>query len=287
MIPAAFEYFAPQSVKEAIGLLERHGDDAKVLAGGHSLLPIMKLRLAQPKIVVDIGRIGGLDGIKADGQMIAIGALATHDAVEHSAVLKEKCPLMPETAAVIGDMQVRNRGTLGGSLAHADPAADYPASVLALGAEIVVSGPQGNRTIPAGTFFVDLLTTALKPVELITEVRVPVLARGTGAAYMKHPHPASGYAVVGVAAVVTLSGGKCERAAVGITGVAGKAYRAEAVERALIGRALDEATIAGAAAHAASGVEAQGDLYASPQFRAHLATVYTKRAVLQAASRAK
>ncbi len=287
MIPAAFEYFAPQSVAEAIGLLEKHGDDAKLLAGGHSLLPIMKLRLAQPKVLVDIGRIHGLDGIKADGQKIAIGALVTHDAIEHSALLKERCPLLPEAAAVIGDMQVRNRGTIGGSMAHADPAADYPAAVLALDAEIVATGARGARTIPAGQFFVEMLTTALRANEIVTEVRVPVLARGTGAAYMKHPHPASGYAVVGIAAVVTVSGGKCERAAIGITGVAGKAYRATAVEKALAGGPLDEATVARAAAHAADGVDAQGDLYASGQFRAHLATVYTKRAVLLAASRAK
>jgi aerobic carbon-monoxide dehydrogenase medium subunit len=287
VIPAAFEYFRPQSVQEAIGLLEKHGDDAKLLAGGHSLLPIMKLRLAQPKIIVDIGRINGLDGIKADGQKVAIGALVTHDAIEHNAVLKEKCPLLPEAATVIGDMQVRNRGTIGGSLAHADPAADYPAAILALDSEIVAAGPKGTRTIPAGQFFVEMLTTALQPNEIITEVRVPALARGTGAAYMKHAHPASGYAVVGVAAVVAMSGGKIQRAAIGITGVAGKAYRATAVEKALTGGAVDEATVAKAAAHAADGVDAQGDLYASAEFRKHLATVYTKRAVLAAAARAK
>jgi aerobic carbon-monoxide dehydrogenase medium subunit len=287
MIPAAFDYVAPQSVKEAIGLLEKHGDDAKILAGGHSLLPIMKLRLAQPKVLVDIGRIGGLDAIKEDGQRIVLGALVTHDAVEHSALLKDKCPLLPETAAVIGDMQVRNRGTLGGSLAHADPAADYPAAILALEAEIVATGPKGTRTVKAGDFFVEMLTTELKPNEIITEVRVPALPRGTGSAYQKHAHPASGYAVVGVAAVVAMSGGKCERAAIGITGVTGKAYRATAVETALTGQPLDEAAAAKAAAHAADGVEPQGDLYASGKFRAHLATVYTKRAVLAAASRAK
>jgi carbon-monoxide dehydrogenase medium subunit len=211
----------------------------------------------------------------------------THDAVEHNPLLKEKCPLLSEAAAVIGDMQVRNRGTIGGALAHADPAADYPAAMLALDSEVVATGPKGARTIPGGQFFVEMLTTALQPNEIITEVRVPVLARGTGAAYLKHPHPASGYAVVGVAAVVTVSGGKCQRAAIGITGVAGKAYRATAVEKALTGQALDEATVAKAAAHAADGVDAQGDLYASAQFRAHLASVYTKRAVLAAASRAK
>ncbi len=285
MIPAAFEYFAPATVKEAIGLLEKHGDDAKVLAGGHSLLPIMKFRLAQPKVVVDIGRIPGLDGIAVADDRITIGALATHDAVEHSAALKEKCPLLPETAAVIGDMQVRNRGTIGGSLAHSDPAADYPGAVLALDAEIVATGPKGARTIAAQKFFVDMLTTALQPTEIITEVRVPVLAKGTASAYMKHPHPASGYAVVGVAVVLTTSGGKVQRAAIGINGVSGKAYRASAVEKALQGQALDETTVAAAAAHAADGVDVQSDLYASAEFRAHLASVYTKRAVLLAASR--
>jgi carbon-monoxide dehydrogenase medium subunit len=287
MIPAAFEYFAPASVKEAIGLLQQHGDDAKVLAGGHSLLPIMKFRLAQPKVVVDIGRIKGLDGITVKDSTISIGALVTHDAVEHSDVLKERCPLLPETASVIGDMQVRNRGTIGGSLAHADPAADYPGAVLALDGQIVATGPGGTRTIPAKDFFVEMLTTALQPTEIITEVRVPAMDKGTGTAYMKHAHPASGYAVVGVAVVLAASGGKCQRAAIGINGVAGKAYRATAVEQALIGQALDEKAVAAAATHAADGVDVQGDLYASSDFRAHLASVYTKRAVLLAASRIK
>lgn len=286
MIPAAFEYFAPTSVREAISLLQQHGDDAKVLAGGHSLLPLMKFRLAQPKVVVDIGRIPGLDGITVAGDKVVIGALATHDAVERSPILKEKCPLLPETAAVIGDMQVRNRGTIGGSLAHADPAADYPGAILALDAEIVATGPAGTRTIPARDFFVEMLTTALGPAELITEVRVPVLAPGTGTAYLKHPHPASGYAVVGVAVVLRAAKGRCEHVAIGINGVAGKAYRATAVEQALQGKALDEQTVAAAASRAADGVDAQSDLYASAEFRKHLASVYTKRAVLAAVSRA-
>ena len=287
MIPAPFEYHAPSTVKEAIGLLERHGDDAKLLAGGHSLLPIMKFRLAQPKVVVDIGRIAGLDKIEAKGSTLMIGALATHDAVEQSEVLQKQCPLLPETASVIGDMQVRNRGTLGGSLAHADPAADYPGAILALEAEIVATGPKGNRTIPAKDFFVEMLTTALQPTEIITEVRVPAIAgKGIGSAYLKHPHPASGYAVVGVAVVLQVSGGKCQKAAIGINGVAGKAYRASAVEKALVGKALDEKTVADAAAHAADGADVQADLYASSEFRAHLASVYTKRAILKAASRA-
>ncbi|HLY21035.1 MAG TPA: xanthine dehydrogenase family protein subunit M [bacterium] len=286
MIPAPFEYHAPSTVKEAIGLLERHGDDAKLLAGGHSLLPIMKFRLAQPKVVVDIGRIAGLDKIEAKGSTITIGALVTHDAVEQSEALQKQCPLLPETAAVIGDMQVRNRGTIGGSLAHADPAADYPGAILALEAEIVATGPKGNRTIPAKDFFVEMLTTALQPTEIITEVRVPATGKGTATAYLKHPHPASGYAVVGVAVVLQMSGGKCQKAAIGVNGVAGKAYRASAVEKALVGKALDEKTVADAAAHAADGADVQADLYASSEFRAHLASVYTKRAILKAASRA-
>ncbi len=284
MIPAPFEYHAPTTVKEAIGLLERHGDDAKLLAGGHSLLPIMKFRLAQPKVVVDIGRISGLDKIAAKGSTIAIGALTTHDAVEASDALQKQCPLLPETASVIGDMQVRNRGTIGGSLAHADPAADYPGAILALDAEIVATGPKGDRTIPAKDFFVEMLTTALKPNEIITEVRVP--ATGKTVAYLKHPHPASGYAVVGVAVVLQMSGGTCQKIAVGINGVAGKAYRATAVEKALTGKALDEKIVADAASHAADGADVQSDLYASSEFRAHLASVYTKRAILKAASRA-
>lgn len=284
MIPAPFEYHSPSTVQEAIGLLERHGDEAKVLAGGHSLLPIMKFRLAQPKVVVDIGRIPGLDKIEVRGSTIAIGALATHDAVEESDLLRTRCPLLPETASVIGDMQVRNRGTIGGSLAHADPAADYPGAILALEAEIVAAGPKGTRTIPARDFFVEMLTTALATNEIITEIRVPVT--GKAAAYLKHPHPASGYAVVGVAVVLQMSGGKVQQAAIGLNGVAGKAYRASAVEQALRGKTLDEQTVAAAAARAADGVDVQADLYASSEFRAHLASVYTKRAVLKAASRA-
>jgi carbon-monoxide dehydrogenase medium subunit len=202
-------------------------------------------------------------------------------------VLLEHCPVLPEAAAVIGDMQVRNRGTIGGSLAHADPAADYPGTILALDWEIAATGPRGSRTIPAAEFFVEMLTTALRPTEIITEIQVPVLAKGTGSAYLKHPHPASGYAVVGVAAVVTVSGGKCQRAAIGINGVAGKAYRATAMERALQGQALDEKAVTAAAAHAADGVDAQSDLYASGEFRAHLATVYAKRAMLLAVSRVR
>ena len=190
MYPAQFDYHSPASVQEAISLLGRLKDDAKVLAGGHSLLPMMKLRLAQPKHLIDLRKVPGLSGIKEDGGAIAIGALTTHYAVESSSLLKQKCPLLTETAGTIGDPQVRNMGTIGGSLAHADPAADYPAAVIALGAELVAEGPKGKRTIKVDDFFKGLLTTALQPQEILVEIRIPAWPAGTGTAYMKFPHPA-------------------------------------------------------------------------------------------------
>jgi aerobic carbon-monoxide dehydrogenase medium subunit len=202
MYPAQFEYHTPGTVREALDLLGRHKDDAKLLAGGHSLLPAMKLRLAQPKHLVDLRKVSGLSGIKEDGGSLVIGAMTTHYQVESSPVVKSKCPMLAAVAAQIGDPMVRNMGTIGGSLAHADPAADYPAAIIALGAEMVAEGPKGKRTIKADDFFKGLLTTALAEDEILTEVRVPVMAGKTGAAYMKFPHPASRFAVVGVAAVL-------------------------------------------------------------------------------------
>jgi aerobic carbon-monoxide dehydrogenase medium subunit len=286
MYPATFEYHRPASVEEAVGLLGKHRDDAKVLAGGHSLIPLMKLRLAQPKHVVDIGRIGALSGIREEGGAIVIGALTTHYTIESSAALKSKCPVLAEAGAMIGDPQVRNLGTMGGSLAHADPAADWPAVVLALGAELRAVGPKGARTIKADDFFKDLLTTALGPDEILTEIRVPVLARGTGAAYVKHPHPASRFAVVGVAAVLTMSGATCQKASVAVTGVGPKATRAKGVEAALGGKALDAQSIAAAAEKAADGIAISADLQGSEEYKAHLTRVYTRRALEAAASRA-
>ncbi len=286
MYPATFEYHRPGSVEEAVGLLAKHRDDAKLLAGGHSLIPLMKLRLAQPKHVVDIGRIGGLSGIREEGGTIVIGALTTHYTVESSAALKSKCPLLVQAAAMIGDPQVRNVGTIGGSLAHADPAADWPAVVLALGAELRAAGPKGTRTIKADDFFKDLLTTALGPDEILTEIRVPVPPAGSGGAYAKHPHPASRFAVVGVAAVVTVSGGTCQRASVGVTGVGPKATRAKGVESALSGKALDAASIGAAAEKAAEGISFTADLQGSVEYKQHLTRVYAKRALEAAAARA-
>ena len=278
MYATPFDYHRPSTIDEAIALLAKHGEDAKVLAGGHSLIPAMKLRLARPKVVVDIARIANLSDIREAGGMIALGALTTHQAVETSALLKATCPLLPETASVIGDVQVRNKGTIGGSLVHADPAADYPAAILALEAEIDVAGPRGRRTIRAADFFVDLLQTALAPDEILTEIRVPVTART--AAYVKTEQKASGFALAGVAVVVGPAGVR-----IGVTGVAAKAYRATASEQALAGRQSSEA-IALAAARAADGVEPLNDIHASSTFRAHLAQVNTKRALEQAIARA-
>jgi carbon-monoxide dehydrogenase medium subunit len=288
MYPASFEYHRPSSVQEAVGLLSRFKDDAKLLAGGHSLIPMMKLRLAQPKHLVDIGRIGGLAGVREEGGAIVIGALTTHYAVESNATLKQKCPILAEAAALIGDPQVRNLGTIGGSVAHADPAADWPAVVLALGAAFHATGPKGSRTLKVEDFFKDLMTTALGLDEILTEIRIPLPVARTGMAYLKHPHPASRFAVVGVAAVVTLDGtGKCREARVGITGVGPKATRAKGVEAALGGKELDAATIETAARKAAEGIAITADLQGSEEYKAHLTRVYTRRAIEAAAARAK
>jgi carbon-monoxide dehydrogenase medium subunit len=288
MIPTQFDYVTPSSLDEAISLLAEHQDDAKILAGGHSLIPAMKLRLAQPAMLIDIGRIKDLAYITEDDRQIRIGATTTHYQMESSARLQEICPLLPECAAAIGDVQVRNKGTIGGSLAHADPAADWPAAILALNAEIVAVGAQGERTIKAEDFFVDMLTTALEPNEILREIRIPIPQTRTGQAYMKVAQPASGFAVVGVAVSLTQGDdGRCREAAVGITGVAAKAYRANGVENALAGIALDEQAIASASSHAADGVDANADLYASADYRRHLAQVYTRRAIQAAAQRAR
>jgi aerobic carbon-monoxide dehydrogenase medium subunit len=280
MYPANFDYARPATVDEAIALLARHGDSAKVLAGGHSLIPAMKLRLARPKVVIDIGRIPGLSYIREAGGRIAIGAMTTHAEVESSALLGQRCPLLPETASQIGDVQVRNKGTIGGSLVHADPAADYPAAMLALDAEVEIAGPRGRRTLRAGELFVDLLQTAVAADEILIEVRVPATPRSV--AYVKTEQKASGFALAGVAVVVTPEGIR-----VGVTGVAAKAYRATAVEQALAGRPAPSAeAIAMAASHAADRVDPLGDIHASAEFRAHLAQVNTRRALERALSRA-
>ena len=287
MIPAPFEYHRASSVTEALQLLTTL-PEAKLLAGGHSLLPMMKLRLVSPTHVVDLGRIEALRFIRRDGQVVVAGALATHWMVESSDVVRRAVPLLAETAAKIGDVQVRNAGTIGGSLAHADPAADYPAAILALDAQMVAQSPRGRRTIPAGEFFTGLFSTALASDEILVEVRIPVPSGATGSAYLKFAHPASGFAVVGVAAVITVDAqGRCASARVGVTGVGPAAYRPARVEAQLKGAALDDKTVGAAAEHAAEGVNVNEDLFASAEYRAHLARVFTKRAVLAAAQKAK
>lgn len=278
MIPASFDYESPKTLNEAITLLASR-EDAKLLAGGHSLLPAMKLRLASPALLIDLGRIGGLDYIRDAGGTISIGALTTHATVAASQLLHSSSPLLAEAASNIGDIQVRNRGTIGGSLAQAHPSADYPAAVLALDAQIAVASKSGERVIPARSFFTGMFTTALRPDEIITEIRVPKTT-GAGTVYKKFAHPASGYAVVGVAAVVRGSTGKIDEVAVGITGLGEIAYRATAVEDALRGKPAS--AIAEAAKHATDKVEALGDNYASADYRRHLAQVYTRRALQEA-----
>lgn len=287
MIPASFEYFAPASVSEALALIEQYRDEAKVLSGGHSLIPLMKLRLAQPKYLIDIGKIAGLNAIRETGGALSIGSLARHADVHRSALVKEKCPLLAETAGEIGDPQVRNRGTIGGSIAHADPAADWPAAMLALSAEIHAQGPNGSRVIPAAEFFVDVLTSSMEQNEILTEVRIPIPRTPPASSYMKIPQSASGFAIVGVAVQLDLDAGKvCRSAAVAITGLASKAFRAVETEHSLRGKALDEGAIQAAAALATSGIDSPlEDLHASGEFRLHLARVQTARAISKALGR--
>jgi aerobic carbon-monoxide dehydrogenase medium subunit len=287
MIPTQFDYVAAKSLDDAISLLAKHKDDAKLLAGGHSLIPAMKLRLVQPQVLIDISRIKDLSYIREDGGQIRIGSMTTHFQIESSELLHKVCPLLTETATHLGDVQVRNKGTIGGSVAHADPAADWPAAILALDADLVVKGAKGERTIKAEKFFVDLLTTALEPGEILKEIRFAVPKGKVGQCYMKVRQPASGFALVGIAVNVSLEGSKCQSAGVGITGVSPKAYRAHGVENALKGNSLDAKTLSGAAAHATDGVDANGDLFASGEYRRHLAEVYTRRALEKAVSRAK
>ncbi len=287
MYPPSFDYYRPKTVAEATRLMTRHAD-AKVLAGGHSLLPVLKLRLASPSALIDIAGLGELKGIQAGASSLKIGALTTHAQLASSRDVAQHCAILAEAAAQIGDLQVRNRGTVGGSLAHADPGADYPTVMLALGATMTASSGSATRDIPADAFFTDLFTTSLKPNELLTAVSVPVYGKGTGGAYVKHKHPASGYAVVGVAAVVKVSGGKCETVSLMIGGATAKPVRATAAEQALIGQPADEATLRAAIRKVAESItDPLGDTYASGEYRTHLATVLAGRALMAAVERGK
>jgi carbon-monoxide dehydrogenase medium subunit len=277
MIPSAFDYELASSPEHALDLLGRHGADAKLLAGGQSLLPFMKLRLATPSVLVDIGRLPGLDGVREDGDRLAIGALAKHADVARHELVRRHCPLLAKAAGEVGDPQVRNMGTVGGSVAHGDPASDIPSVLLALDAELVVRGRSGERTIAARDFFRGAFETALEPEELLTEVRVPKLA-GAGWSYLKFHPRAQDWAIVGVAAVVERSNGGVGRAAVALTNMGQTPLRASAVERALAeGREPAEAAQA-----AADGTDPVSDPFASAEYRRYLAPVLVRRALEEA-----
>jgi carbon-monoxide dehydrogenase medium subunit len=281
MIPHSFEYSAPASLKEALGLIEN--SESKLLAGGMSLVPLMKLRLAQPERVIDLARIPGLNAIDVSGAVIRVGAMATHHQVETSSAIRARCPLLAETASQIGDPQVRNMGTIGGSIAHADPAADYPAALMALEAKIRLASARGERTVDAAAFFQDAFTTALQQGEIVVEVEVPVEGSGEGYAYEKLAHPASGFAVVGIAVRIKKAAGKITMARIGVTGLGSHAFRAQKAEKLLESGADGPA----AAAAVAEGIIANSDLYASAEYRLHLARVHAGRAIAAALSRAE
>jgi aerobic carbon-monoxide dehydrogenase medium subunit len=283
MIPVNFDYESPSSLDDALGMLA--DGSAKVLAGGMSLIPSMKLRLSAPEKIIDLGRINGLNSITEAEGGIRIGAMATHHEVESSRLLREKCPLLAEAASNIGDVQVRNMGTIGGSAAHADPAADYPASLLALEVKFRIRSASGERVVDAADFFVDTFTTALEPGELITEIHAPVEEPGTGVNYQKMVQPASGYAMVGVAVRIRRAGGKITFARVGVTGLSGKPYRAMHVENAITGRAGNPAEIQAAAALVGQDVESNSDIFASADYRMDMARIYTARAIATALAR--
>jgi carbon-monoxide dehydrogenase medium subunit len=282
MIPQTFEYTAPKSLQEALGLLAEGG---KPLSGGMSLIPMMKLRLAAPEHLVDLGRIKDLNYIREQGGALHIGATTTHYEIESSPLVRAKCPLLAETAAHIGDVQVRNRGTIGGSVAHADPSADYPAALQALEARVVLKGAQSDRTVPVADFLVDTFTTTIEPGEIVSEIVVPIEDPGTGTSYQKVLQPASGFAIVGIAVRIRKAGGKIAMARIGVTGLSNCSYRATAVEKALEGKTGSAGEIQNAAALVAEGVDANSDLHGSAEYRKHLAVVHTARAILSALSR--
>jgi carbon-monoxide dehydrogenase medium subunit len=287
MITHPFTYEAPTTIDDAVKALGS-SREAKVIAGGHSLIPLMKLGLAEPDLIVDIRRIAALREIKSDGGAVVVGALATHRSIADNALVSKTLTALSEAAGAVGDQQVRSRGTIGGSLAHADSAADEPAPTLAFDATIRVIGPKGRRDIPAREFFKGTFETALGPDEIIVEIRFAAPAARSGSAYAKFAHPASGFAIVGVAAVVAIKGdGTIERAAIGVTGAAASPYRATAAERALAGTRGDASAIAAAAAKAAEGVTTLSDLAASSEFRQHLVAVHARRALERATLRAR
>jgi aerobic carbon-monoxide dehydrogenase medium subunit len=287
MIAQKFEYIVPTSLGDAVNLLQKHAGHAKILAGGHSLIPMMKLRLAAPELLIDIGRIPELTYVKEESGKIRIGALTTHQVIESSDVIKRRLTALADAAGLIGDIQVRNKGTIGGSIVHADPAADYPAAILASDATIVTLGPQGERLIPASRFFVDMMTTALEQNEIVREIQIPVKAGKTGSAYLKMAQKASGFAICGAAAVVELdAAGVLTNVAIGITGVGSHAFRAGKTEAALRNQKASTDVIKAACEKASDGIIALEDIHASADYRLDLARIYARRAVEAAIERA-
>jgi len=278
MIPSTFDYEVAESREHAILLLASR-EDAKVLAGGHSLIPLLKLRFARPSLLVDIGRIDGLSYVRDAGEWLAIGAMTRHKAIREDPLVQEHCPIVSHTAGLIGDPQVRHRGTIGGSLAHGDPASDLPAVMLALGAELVIAGPESERTVPAAEFFRGVFDTAVGPGELLTEIRVPKLGE-TGWSYLKFTRRAQDWATVGVAALVRNGNGDgVQEARIALTNMGATPLRATAAEQALVAGEADPA------AHMADGTDPASDVAASAEFRSHLARVMGKRAIEEALSR--
>lgn len=287
MYPAPFTYHRASTVGDALTLLSEHTDTARLIAGGHSLLPIMKLRLAQPEHLIDIAGIAELRNISADAGQVTIGALVTHHQLATNADIANAAPLVAEMARVIGDQQVRNLGTIGGALAHADPAADYPAGMLALDATMLASSSNGEREIPVDEFFQGFLTTALAPDEVLTGIRIPVSGPPRGVAYEKLANPASGYATVGIAvALSTGEGGSIESIRIGVTGTSESAYRPTSVENAIAGTTADETTLKNAVSTATDGVEVLEDKHASADYRARVTRNLIRRAVTRALANA-
>jgi aerobic carbon-monoxide dehydrogenase medium subunit len=283
MIPASFDYVRPSSVGDAVSALAGGGEDAKVIAGGQSLLPLLRLRLAYPELLVDIGGLDELRGVSDSGDHLLIGARTTHYQVVHDPLISEHCGLLAQAASTVADPAVRHRGTLGGSLAHADPAGDLPAVILALDATMIATGPAGSREIPAGEFFVDYLTTALEPGEILTGIRVPKLGADWGYRYEKFHRTAQAWAIVGVAALVRRSDGHVAEARVGLTNMGSVPIRAAAVETAAAGAPASPEALRDAAAGAAEGTQPPADLHGAPDYRRHLARVLTGRALEAAA----
>jgi aerobic carbon-monoxide dehydrogenase medium subunit len=279
VIPAAFDYVRVASVDEAVDALAEHGDEAKILAGGHSLLPLMKLRLAYPEVLVDVGRVTEMQGVRDDGDALVIGAATTHHHVVRDELVRAHCPVLSQAAGRIGDPQVRHRGTIGGAIAHGDAAGDLPAVMVALEADLVLAGPSGRRTLAAGEFFVDYLETAAAPDEVLVEVRVPKLDGSWSGDYQKFSRVAQAWAIVGACALVRRDDGSITEARVGLTNMGSVPVRARGTEEALAGATPDADALAAAAARAAEGTSPPSDLNGQPDYRAHLATVLTRRAL--------